>query len=163
LRLDSQELLCGRQGNEGAGEYAVVTLVQLVRRDVEGIAMFVGSGSEGIEVPELCDESPLVARDDGATSDERVSEIGGQLDVRRAQPQVRSKLTEPCPVGPCPEGATLGHGSTTGQHDDCPPSTIPDVRRLMTPDVLLRLSLQMTACESVGAVIVDEVAGADHP
>ncbi len=162
MRLDSQELLGGRQDHEGVGERSVVGLAQSRCHLVECLTVRVGPDPQRVEVPEFRDQLLLVADDHRPACDEHVGLIGGHVDVCRPQPQIGAQLAQPGAIGSGSEGATFGHRATIGQHRDRPPRTIPVARRVMATGVLLRLPLDETGGEPVGPVVVDEVARGNH-
>ncbi len=59
-----------------------------------------GAGGERVEIPESLDQVVLVADLERAAGDRDAVEVAGDVDVRRAEPHLRSQLAESRSEGP---------------------------------------------------------------
>ena len=99
----------------------------------------------------------------GAPGDHHVGQVGGDRDVGRTEPEVGAQLAEPGAGCAAAELAALGHRAAIRHHGNRPPGAVPLAGRVVAPGVLLRLALDESPCEAIDPVVVDEVAGSDHP
>jgi hypothetical protein len=143
--------LGGRESEERVGESAVTVDSETTNRDPEGVRQGEGVGVEGIEVPELTYDLMLVADFDQAACDRDAVEVTRDVDVGRAEPDLRSQLAQPRTECSRAELPSFGDRSSVRRDDGHPPAAVPRGRRPDATGVLLRLTFKEPSGQFVGA------------